>query len=374
MGGGSTGGRPAGGNCGVEEVETKALPPIVEFLIDTTGSMNLDAYPNDPARNNSKWMEMKTVLPQAFANLPVTWALGVSFFNLNVAAGETCYAGTQAVPIAPNDDTQLGLIATAINAVVPVGATPTMAAWHFALNQISTWPAPTGYESSSRSIVLITDGIPTITNDGCYVLGSTTSNGQDAITEAEYNALVSGVQNEGTAADVGTFVIGVLGSENPQGALYDPLYKLTQIAVAGNTAKANCTPASGTSNGTTVSPRGTYCHFDMTADPEFATGLSAALAAVSATVPQCTFEVPPAPPGKIYDPNGTTVTYITAAGVTLPLKLATSSACTDGQWYISAKDANNFPTNLELCKNTCDTVARDPGAKIKVGYQCIEQL
>jgi hypothetical protein len=359
-------------------VESKALPPVVEFLIDVTGSMNQDAYPNDPAKNASKWQEIKQVLPAAIQTLPSNWAIGVSFFGLDVvgSAVPQCYVGRQAVPIAPLDATQLGAITTAINAVVPVGATPTMAAWQFAFTELQAWPAPDAYANSSRFIVLITDGIPTITNDGCWQGQGSSSNGADAIAEAEYNAMITSIGSQGTAAKIKTFVIGVLGSENPQGAAYDPLFKLTQVAVAGNTATTGCTPAPGAPSGVTVSPRGNYCHFDMTANPDFAAGLSAALNQFSTSVLPCSFVVPPAPPRKLYDPYQTQVKYTPGAtGIEWELNKASSSACTDGQWYVAATDpVSQAPTEIDLCSNTCDTVSRDSGAKVKVTLVCIEQM
>jgi len=232
------------------------------------------------------------------------------------------------VPIAPLDPTQLSAITTAINAVVPVGATPTMAAWQYAFTELQAWPAPDAYADSSRFIVLITDGIPTITNDGCWQGSGSASNGTDAIAEAEYNAMITSLGTQGTAAKINTFVIGVLGSENPQGAAYDPLFKLTQVAVDGNTATKGCTPAAGLPSGFTVSPRGTYCHFDMTANPDFAAGLAAALNQFSTTVFPCSFVVPPAPPGKLYKPDETRVNYtpapqeLRASSLKLPVRPA----------------------------------------------------
>jgi hypothetical protein len=85
--------------------------------------------------------------------------------------------------------------------------------------------------------VLITDGVPTVARDGCTQM--------IPITQAEYEAWIGSVESEGTAAGVDTFVVGVLGSEDPQGATYDPMYMLSRWAVAGHTAPAGCAPQPG---------------------------------------------------------------------------------------------------------------------------------
>jgi len=101
----------------------------------------------------------------------------------------------------------------------------------------------TGYELSPKYIVLITDGVPTIDRDGRTIHGN-------GISQAE----------GGAAAGIKTFVMGVVGSDNPQGAPYDPLYMLSKLAVAGGTSASGCVPSSGVPEASSVNPRGTYCH------------------------------------------------------------------------------------------------------------------
>ena len=53
-----------------EEPEATGQPPILEFVIDVTGSMaDQPAYPTQ-ANSPSKWTEMQRVLPTAFQSFP----------------------------------------------------------------------------------------------------------------------------------------------------------------------------------------------------------------------------------------------------------------------------------------------------------------
>jgi hypothetical protein len=345
---------------------TQSVPPVLEIAIDVTGSMGDDAYPTDSSNNASKWSEMQRVLPGVFASLPSNWAVGLTFWN----RPSGCYSGQQAVGIAPlNTPLQVANLSNSVGQQRPNGYTPTIAAWRFALSQLQMWTPPPGYEQSPRYIVLITDGVPTVTEAGCTV--------QNPITQAEYDRWIPMVEAEGTAAGIDTFVVGVLGSEDPQNATYDPMYMLSRWALAGHTPQpAGCVPTSGTvANSNLVSPRGSYCHFDMTSNPDFAGGLTAALQAIATQVISCSYSVPTAPPGMIIDPTGITVTYTPGGGGTpRVLRKASSSACTDGQWYVVSQDAAGMPTELELCATTCDTVSNDNGAQMGVTFKCIGQL
>jgi hypothetical protein len=101
----------AAGSCADETAKTNPVPPILEFVIDITGSMGQDAYPTDPNNNATKLAELKRILPPAFAAFPTDWAVGIEFFNYNQGSG--CYQGRQAVAIAP-----LGTNLNAINTAV----------------------------------------------------------------------------------------------------------------------------------------------------------------------------------------------------------------------------------------------------------------
>lgn len=225
-------------------------PPVLEFVIDVTGSMaDLPAYPDDPSHEASRWDEMQRVLPGVFADLPADWVVGLSYYR---KPDDGCFEPDQSVPIGILDAAQKAAVTASIQRRRPQadtnapdnvqGATPTLAAWRAGLAELVAWVPPPGYEPSPRYVVVITDGVPTVESDGCTYT--------NPITRAEYDREIEIVREEGEAAGVRTFVVGVLGSEQTQNATYDPLYMLSQLALAGRTEQPpGCVPTSGTVDG-----------------------------------------------------------------------------------------------------------------------------
>jgi hypothetical protein len=335
-------------------------------VIDVTGSMSEDAYPNDANNNATKIAELKRVLPPVFAGFPSDWAVGIEFFNYRQGSG--CYAAAQAVAIAPLS-TNLNAINIAVANVTAQNYTPTYAAWLFGLQRVQAFSDPL-YARSPRSIVLITDGVPTVTNDGCTV--------RAPIPQSEYDALINQVMANGMGSTppIKTYVIGVLGSQDPQGATYDPMYQLSLLAIAGGTGVSGCTPVSGVPATNNVSPRGTYCHFDLTSNPDFATGLQTALASIGGGQISCTYTVPSAPTdGRVFDLKNITLTYTPSSGISRDLVKAPDASCVGGQWYVSQTDPiSGNPSELQLCPDTCAAASGDPGAQVTVTFVCLEKL
>jgi hypothetical protein len=366
------------------EIVQSSVPPVLEFQIDVTGSMGDDAYPDDPAKNATKIEEMQRVLPEAFASLPDDWAVGVSYFNKEL---ELCYVPEQTVPIAPLTPAQREALNASLEQQTAGGFTPTLAAWQFALDQVASWtppPPPPDYSASPRYVVLITDGVPTVTRDGCII--------EYPISQLVYDYLVDAVSAQGQAAGVQTFVVGVLGSEAPQGATYDPLYMLSQVALAGGTPQPeDCVPVSGTVSEpaddallgllttNSLTGRGSYCHFDMTADTDFASGLLSALGAIAeqveSVVPMsCSHDVPPPPSGYFIDPEQITVTYASGDGFATVLARSPDGSCAAGEWFVAAADEQGIPTRIELCPAICDTAQQDVGATVSLGFGCVTPM
>jgi hypothetical protein len=295
---------------------------------------------------------MQDALPQALGNLPTAWAVGLSFFN----RPSGCYRGAQAVPIAPMTPQQLTALDDAIQARRANGYTPTEAAYMFALGQIQA------YSGNNKYIVLVTDGVPTVDRDGC-TLGS---GPESTITAAEYTHLIDTVAAQTAATGVKTFVVGVPGSEDPQGAAYDPMYQLSLVAQAGGTQIAGCTPSSGTSDGETVNPRGTYCHYDMTQTTDFASGLINTIGTIAGGIVACDYQVPAPPAGQMIDPNRVNMVYDDGAGNSF-LVLPNSSASCDRGWQFT--DSTN--SAIHVCQITCDLVQANPQASITLTFGCI---
>jgi hypothetical protein len=113
----------------------------------------------------------------------------------------------------------------------------------------------------------------------------------------------------------------------------------------------------------------------MTTNPNFAGGLTQALQTIAQQVISCSYPVPVPADGRIIDSRKIKLTYTPGNGSPAQdLKKATSSACTDGQWFISSQDANGIPTGLELCPDTCAMAQADDGAQIQVTFTCIQLL
>jgi hypothetical protein len=258
---------------------------------------------------------------------------------------------------------------------------------------VQNWVPPAGFETAPRFIVLLTDGVPTVTSD-CLTLGAIKA-GQIPINVDQYSQLIGTVAAGTSSTGVQTFVGGVPGSDEPQGANYDPMYMLSLVAAAGGTAAPNCTPLEGTMqcpDGTTPTlnalgtaycdqhggnpvllSRGTYCHFDMT-QGNMADDLRATLKKIRATAVKCVYDVPePPPPYVMVDSTTVKVIYLQGGITEQELKAATDNDCAKGgDWYYSEQDPNTgLPTKLEICKDTCAQVQADLDASIDIRFTCL---
>jgi hypothetical protein len=334
--------------------------PILEFVIDISGSMSSDS--SDPTNSAApkKWTVLAQSMPTVIAALPSNFAVGVSFYNLSSG----CFKGNQAVPILPLDATQATAINSAVTRAKPGGRTPTYSAWKFGLDTVAAWQGGADYTNSPRYVVLITDGVPTVNSDGCTVSAS-----GSYITQDEYDAELQLIQSEGAAAGVQTFVVGVVGSDNPQGASFDPLYMLSQIAVVGGTAPAGCVPAPGTLVGTpstNVDPRGAYCHFDLSQQTDLGGALATTLGMIVNQIP-CVYAVPTQSGGVPVDPSTTILMVDDGSGNWSQILQNTSSTCDKG-WHFT--DATN--TSLEICGSTCTAIQNNRAANLQLVFGCKE--
>jgi hypothetical protein len=398
-GGGSTGDGGSGGQgggCATLDSAAKASPQVLLFAIDSTGSMN-DMPPS--AGGLSKWNALRAVWPELVDNLPTTWAVGMMEWSCPGCGKNpaTAYQPSTAVPIAPLSDTaQVDALKNGLTTDPLGGFTPTECAYNYALDQVQNWPAPAGFENAPRFIVLLTDGVPTVTSD-CLTLGAIKA-GQIPINEDQYGHLIATVAAGTNSSGVQTFVGGVPGSDEPQGANYDPMYMLSLLAAAGGTAAPSCTPAPGTMqcpDATTPAlnalktaycdqhggnplllSRGTYCHFDMT-QGNMADDLRATLKKIRATAVKCAYDVPtPPPPFVMVDSTTVQVIYMKNGTTAVELVPATNNDCAQGgQWFYSEQNpATGQPTKLELCPDTCTMVQADLDAAIDIRFDCLGEV
>ena len=316
--------------------------------------------PADPANPTgpNKWSVMAQTMPDVFDSLPDGFAVGEMLYNLPSGT----YAGKQAVPIAPlgaPGTAQRTSIDSSINIYTPNGYTPTYNAWEFGMSQLVNLTPATGYELSPKYIVLITDGVPTIDRDGRTIHGS-------GISQAEYDWQISSIQADGAAAGIRTFVMGVVGSDNPQGATYDPLYMLSKLAVAGGTSASGCVPSSGVPQASSVNPRGTYCHLDLSQVLDLSTAIKQAVDGIAKAIIPCDYAIPPPPTGLgPIDPAKTAVVYNDGAGRYSLILQNTSGTCDTG-WVFS----DSTKSKLHLCGLTCDAVHANVKATLNLVFGC----
>ena len=209
----------------------------------------------------------------------------------------------------------------------------------------------------------MTDGVPTINSDGCTFGGTGLSISQAGVRPVHRHR---GTQTAGTG--VKTFVVGVPGSEDPQGAPYDPMYELSLLAEAGGTAIAGCTSASGTSTGNAVNPRGTYCHYDMTQTTDFASGLAQhrSVPSPGRSCPAPTRCRPPTIPIRSIVANKTNMVYDDGAGQKYLVQQNTASPCDVG-WHFT-DDTNQ---SIEICSSTCALLQANTQASIELTFGCV---
>jgi hypothetical protein len=399
-GGGSNGdggsGGAGGASCITVDSAAKASPQVLLFAIDATGSMN-DAPAS--AGGLSKWNALKAVWPELVDNLPTTWAVGMMEWSCPGCGKNPAvpYQPSMAVPIAPlSDAAQIDALKNGLTADPLGGFTPTECAYNYALDQVQSWAPPPEFDGAPRFIVLLTDGVPTVTSD-CVTLGAIKA-GQIPVNETQYEHLIGTVAAGTTSTGIQTFVGGVPGSDEPQGANYDPMYMLSLLAAAGGTAAPSCAPTAGTvqcPDGTTPAlnalgiafcdqhggnpqlvTRGTYCHFDMT-QGNMADDLRATLKKIKATAVKCAYDVPPTPPTYAFiDASSVKVIYLQNGTTPVELTAATNNDCAQGgDWYYSEQDPNTgIPTKLEICPDKCTEVQLDLDASIDIRFECLKEV
>lgn len=80
----------------------------------------------------------------------------------------------------------------------------------------------------------------------------------------------------------------------------------------------------------------------------------------------CNFPIPAAPAGELINPDSIVVTFTPGdgSGTQNFSQVASEAECAAGKFYLSADE-------IQLCKDTCDTVGMDKDGKIKILFGCI---
>jgi hypothetical protein len=363
---GPTGGAGGGADICGSELGGFAFPayPALEFVIDIGGSMSEQAHPgtDDPT---SKWEALKSLLLPAFQQIDRGWAVGVEYFNLSPGG---CFAGETAVPIAPLADAQESIIAASLDSITTSsspwrigGYTPTLAAWRHALGAVSSFVDPRCAQGQ-HFIVLITDSVPSVKKDGCTI--------EPPISQDEYDAFVDVVRAEGAAANVETFVFGVPGSQDAQGADYDPRFFLSELAIAGGGGLYGCTSSPGTPESDGTYRNGVYCHYDLVDHPDALSSFWTSWGSIGFGPPCGMSLILPSAGGRAVDTWSVEITLNLGGAPGALLKRASDSSCTDGEWYISELDADGNPASGRLCPDVCQMVECAPSSFIQTTVYC----
>jgi hypothetical protein len=325
---GMTGTAGIQGCTGTSQTTTR-LPPVLEFLVDYSGSMN-----DIPAGQTlPKWQATRDALIQAFTTMQDGTGTGLIYYpNTRNRQMGNCINRQQAVPIAPLDATVRQALIASLTAKRTDGATPTHDAFVFAAETLAASTV-----MGNKNVVLVTDGSPTFSL-GCV---------GDGMAPVDNAPLVQAVAMAATTG-IKTFVIGSPGSEDARSSL-------SQMATQGGTAPPGCSDAGPN-----------YCHFDMTTAPDLATALNAAFAAITGSVITCRFTIPAPASGKAINYDEVNVNFTSTSG---NMQIGrdpdpAGAACTRGWQYSPDK------SQIILCEDACNLVKADPNAKVDVVLGC----
>jgi hypothetical protein len=315
--------------------EAEPAPAILQFVVDVSGSMRAAA----PGGGGSKWDVTRAALLRAIDDLPASMAVGLQLFPTAEPPG-TCVDGSGSLAIdqlGPAGSAHRTALEDRISRANLYNSTPTHDAYQFAIEQSLK---PYGGEGK-KFMLVITDGAPTLAL-GCE------GNAMDEVETAPIVAEVTAA----AAAGIGTFVVGSPGSERSM-ADNDMRPWLSAAAREGGTPRPGCSDSGPT-----------YCHFDMSAEPNFAQALADGLRNITGSVSNpCSFDVPSdAPNGTTIDAKETHIIVESSSGAALIVRDDTGD-CTEG-WKLAANG------QIELCQATCDRVKGDTSARVTLSFGC----
>lgn len=330
--GGSGQGPSDGDACLKSTTKGSAIPSVVVFQLDSSGSMNCSVAEkgclaaNQGEHQDSRWNLFRKTLVAALDQLPPDTATGLMHYPVTFA----CAKEETLVPVGPVS-TAKGAMAQALSTLKVEGITPTHDAVLAAHAIVGKAP-----QAGPRNVVLATDGQATT------CLGCNPSCKDDALA-ADDAQLVADAKARAEAG-TRTFVIGVQGSD-----AYRTI--LSRVARAGGTATDPACSDTGP----------VYCHFDLT-DPslDFSASLAKALASITGQVLSCTFDVPKADPST-FDPNAVNVRLTEAGKQT---SFSKDPAHQDGWDYVSGG------AQIQLYGPACDAVKAAKAGQVDLLFGC----
>jgi len=329
-----------GASCAGWSAEPETQPAVLQLVVDT--SLSMDEPPGGGrGRNNNeptKWDITRDALQEVLGTLPEELAVGLFFYpNMETEGSDQprpvaeCVNLDEGIEVAPLTDQHRENLIEIFDDTEPNGWTPTHGAYEHALES-SLLPSDL---PGNKYLLLITDGIPTLTHDceGESNQGGAEPVDTDPIVDAIADARRAGVR---------TFLIGSPGSE-------DGRQWMSLAAIQGATARAGCQVDGAP-----------YCHMDMTTAPDFGAALRAGLNQVTGEI-SCTYDVPEPPAGQTIDPNLVNLIVTTSSGTSQLVLPDSNGDCTEG-WQLSGNQ-------VVLCDGTCSRVQAD-GAALQLLFGC----
>lgn len=354
--------------CSGWSSELEVAPSLLEFVVDTSGSM-LELAPQSKL---SKWSVTRDALAAAIDDfLPDETAVGVLFYPnqatipnplaedtnsqpLPVSECVNISAMVGVAPVGAQGSAQRAALALGLASAQPAGGTPTDDAYVYALNY-GLLPAIKSYAPYIPYIVLVTDGQPTILQ-GCKGTG-------DTLHPVDWHPIVQHIGEAAAARNVvKTFIIGTPGSNAQSATGDDGRPWLSLAARTGLTARSqNCSDEGPN-----------FCHFDLSQSTDLATDLNAGLKEIMRAIP-CRFNMPAAPANCVLDASRLNVIYEQdysngQSKQTWLIGQSEASCGSEGDldgWYID-ENANK----IVLCPTTCQTVQADQRARLEILSGC----
>lgn len=383
-----TGGNGSGGIEACEDqTEPAELTPVnLVFMIDVSGSMGAQDLNNDgiyDAANEwdnreTRWNPVRDALVAFFQNPGATGLqTSLEFFPTggqptgptaadgDCAAAPTgvntgvCNVSTYQYPAVPLKSldvaTDVDLLVSRIQSVVPAGGTPTLPALQGAIEYARS--SMTDNPGSKSVVVFVTDGLPGVgRSTGAGTVGEKCfCYGQCGCPDMDEIPLVAQAAQDAATSDpaVLTYVIGM--GEADQAAM-------DQIAYAGANQPA---------------------FIVQVGDPD-ATKLAfaEALASIRSVQAPCEIVMPAPPEGETFDKLKVNVAFTPGTGTPVNLAYAGSLAAELGGSQLTCPAANSAtpwfwtydneaaPTKIILCDSACQATQGDANGAVAVKYGC----
>ncbi len=336
-------------SCAGWDGEAEQLPSILQFVVDTSGSMDEET---DSTQGQTKWERTRTALLSSIDKLPATVGLGMLFYpNMETVQSTSpsdvnqCVKLNALIPIdllGAAGSAQRNRLSTGIKGIRPSSFTPTYDAYTSGVDK-GLIPSKL---PGKRFMVLITDGAPTLS--GSCVMSSKNSGGH--ATPVDPDPIVEAIKTA-HAANIQTFVIGSPGSEESIDGEDARVAWLSRAATEGGTAKPGCSDSGPN-----------FCHIDLTQSSDFGAALADSLAKIAGAAVQCSYELPTPEAGKTLDLNAINVVLTGSNGTKTLIARNADPACTEG-WKLNGN-------LVELCSNTCTQAKADTGASLKLLFGC----